>query len=461
MGIQLRLTDGVETIYLNRAGDGPDTPPDYAPVALELGADEGVRASVTEACRVSFGGGAAAGRIALAAIERLLGQAAHRHVTGRGPTVWLELDPLGDGDYWRSEVLEGSATTDPRGLSAYWQGRGVLHAALTWRRRAWWDGAEREIGLSVGGGAPPNGAYQTGGVLVSGCGGDGRVNGWDADPAALADGGVDVATLPSPARLSVTNNGLAEIGRLWIGQNASNAPADFAAWLEGETCQDGVTYPSPASPVYSGGFYQRFIWTSANAVRLGRWALDAACLDAGHGNRFRLLGRLLNLPVNTRVWAGLGCAGAPAWTGPEVGPEAGHEIQDLGSLPLPPLDYGAGASALDLELWARCPDGIARMVDVDWWQITPLDGLRRYLPLPSAILDAGQTLIDDGAAGVVYVQAGAAARPGYVAAGEPLALWPNTAQRFYLLTEDAAGAAAAPGPSVTVRMWGRPRRASF
>ena len=481
MGYRLRLADEAGTVLELDGSQGarvleyslldPELKVSEGPAAGEhegarvLGAQ---RENVVERCRVSLGGRAEDGSTTLeqarALAEQINGwlQAAERHTeSGRGPAVYVALDAEDSGDWWRSPILAGRAELDPKTLDGYWRRRGRLRVDVTWVRAPYWEGAEQEVGLRSAGTE-----YATGGVVVQNAGDAvfGRVNYVDVDPGDLA------GDLAAPVRLALANTGDEDVQRAWVGLDVGGAggwgaPAALGHWLEAESTGAGELLPAGglSDAQYSGGFFVRLSWAGAAETELAGFALAAATVQACGGRYFRLLARVLAGAADTRLrWAVQDSAGeADLWVGPEIVLEEGHEIQDLGVVQIGVGGRGPGDGAcggLTLTLRGRYTgEEEGGTLDLDWVQMTVLDGWRKVWGVDAATLPAGDTLVVDGMLAQVGREHEGLLYAGFAAVGGALQLWPGLAQRLYFVVEDADGAASA-ALGLTVQAFYRPRR---
>jgi len=481
LGFDLRLSDGVSTVYLGTASPLPVGAPGSqlvaypiveAPETLRVASRDadgaaivGVRReNVSEGATISIGYTFADAQWVLGTINRLLRQAEERQKYGRGLPVYLEVD-TGTGDFWRSEILAGRAAPDAATLGGYWRTRGQLQVAVKWLRRSFWEGPEIELRLrNTSFGAA---SYAPGGVVVfnhfdpPGSDDGGHYNWFEVDPSNLG-----FADLPAPMRMTlqafssgvtvcrvVVAGGLLDLSLPW-GMDGGGPV------IEGETCADGTRFMGADETDASGGAYRSLNAPGTSARRFATWPLGAFWL-AGAGREFvRVFMRIVGeVPAGARVRLKLNSGVGMIWSGPEVILEGGHELQDLGVVQLPPGNLMATAN-LTLDLWGHWATGD---IGIDYVAFLPLVSYRRYAPLiPTVGVAYWEQLVDDGLAGQVYVQRGAGAVPDYAARGAQLLVYPHTfkANRFSVFWEDGSGAALAKW-QVKVQAWYRPRRASL
>jgi hypothetical protein len=157
-----------------------------------------------------------------------------------------------------------------------------------------------------------------------------------------------------------------------------------------------------------------------------------------------------------RLWWTVQNAGAVYYTSPQILIQNANEVQELGSVPLPPYRVSSGPLyPLTLALWGQKTGG--GRVNVDYVQLTPLDGWRKYEPIESN-LSYSAALKDDLISGDLYTDGwGTVGRIGnYIASGGTLMLWPGKNHRFYIL-QIASDGTASPQRTLTLRAYTRPR----
>ena len=487
LGFNLRISDGETTVYLGTAEPlaagvsgcqllaYPLAEPGETLRTATSGGDGAVvlgvrRENVAEGATVSIGATFADARAVLGTVNRLLRQAEESQQYGRGLPVFLELDALGDGVYWRSEVLAGRAAVEGGTLGGYWKGRGRLQRGVRWLRRPYWEGAEAELPLGnrlVGGEM----SYVTGGLALANHSDwseavhPGDTDWLEVDPAAAGAG-----DLPAPVRLGLqVGSGAVQLRRVvvaggllapaspWLGEVGWECVGPF---VEAEGVAEGTLQAGDDRTLYSDGFYRLFAAPGAIETELATLTLPAEWLAGGGREFLRVVMRLVGaVPSGARVRLRLKSAAGYVWDGPVVILEAGHELQDLGVVQLPPGNLSASAD-LYLDL---CGVWTVGTIGVDYLAFLPLVSYRRYAPAGVGVgLGVGDWLVDDGMLGQVYIQSGADVVPGVLARGGQLVVHPHltAVNRFWVLGEDALGAAAA-SRAYVVRAWWRPRRASL
>jgi hypothetical protein len=398
-------------------------------------------------------------------INRLLRQAEERQEHGRGKAVYLQLDVTGQGvtNYWRSEVLAGRVSPDNATMGGYLKNRGHLQVAVRWLRRPFWEGPEMALELWSGaqsgqlltlynhndGPEAPDVGHKNWFEVV----GDQLLGADLASPLRLAVGVPGGAA--SVARL-VVSGGVVGAGSAWFSQAAPGINGPF---VEAELTADG-SKTTAGGGLYSGDAYRSFAAPGGTMTRVASWTLPAVWGNGGEREYCRCVARLVGAaPAGARLRLEMRSAAGLLWRGPEVGIELSHELQDLGSVQLPPgaLDQ---VGVLYADLYGAWPAG---SLAVDWLAFLPTMSYRRYVPLGTGlVIDTTRTLIDDGAAGQTYLWDGVNRIPAYTVRGGALQVRPSLTMvnRFWLACEGTTGVATA-GARVTVQAWTRPRRSSL
>jgi len=197
-------------------------------------------------------------------------------------------------------------------------------------------------------------------------------------------------------------------------------------------------------------------------VLLISWQLSTAFLTNAGGNNFRILARFASSPgtdyyVTVRVKGPSGYWLSTLGEGPEVA--LGETIiQDLGAVRLPPwLIHETNLAPVDLCIYGRRAGG--GTLDLDFVQVTPLDGYRLLKPRGYYNTAYNTANVDDGISGTLWNEdaAGQNKSGQYIGVGQPIQLWPGRTQRLYfLVTNDGGGAEILRTHSI--RVWYRPRR---
>ena len=358
------------------------------------------------------------------------------------------------GNIWRSEILLGDISLPPAGLDWQWANRGV-EFTVTWRRRFYWETRDI-VNLPL-----------TNSLFIDRTLGQTIYNHNDSgvghDNYVTIDGSNIDGDLPSPVRLIMQNNFVSsrDMGNMWIGHNVSYDPATMsqeffaqtgAYWIEAESADTGST--TVANGAASAQNVGRFAWTGSADQVIGTWDLPSSLMFPTKGGRFKMLVRYVGTaPSPTYLHFDLAIRGVtPAYTGASVLIPA-SEIFDLGSLPLPPwkLSYetlvatqGGYTHEITLRLWAQTDAGGSQQIDLDWIQVTPLDGFH-FLDNGGFGVPQSIDLIDDSITGDLYTEGWSPedAIGNFTRQGAPLTIWPGEDNGYCFVHIDELGDAEA------------------
>lgn len=437
------ITDGTTTITFT-AANGYQVE-EYDPRTPE--AENGDVESIAETLQIYITGSSGSQvQTRQAALERLLLGVRNRAKSGVGPRVFLQLQLDSDASTWRSELF--AYALPPREQALRLWPNNVVSLELSILRAPWWEGALAQLPLTNS-----SASNNTSGLTIynhddSGTNHDNYVQ------IAAADVG---GSLPAPVKVELTNNtgGSLNYKWIWLANNAFSDPANFPHILEGEAfVAGGGSTGSNADS--SNGSYATIAVTGENYQQ---WTLSASLLAKARGYDFHLMARFRS--VNNTVYIRpsiLESTGASTlWRGSEV--QVGtlsDAIVDLGVIPLPPGGYSSAYGAQRLQLYYRTASTVT--VQVDFLAFFPASTFRRLALIPPQV--NGAQITDDQPEGRAYVVSSGAETAAVVTAGVPLLVWPNTLQRVYVL-HGFNDLSAAIDKTLSVKMWYRPRRASF
>ena len=125
-------------------------------------------------------------------------------------------------------------------------------------------------------------------------------------------------------------------------------------------------------------------------------------------------------------------------------------------MPLPPGGYSSAYAAQRLQLYYRAASSVT--LQLDFLAFFPANTFRRLALMGPQI--ANSQITDDQPEGRAYVVNSSAETPAVATSGMPLLVWPNTLQRVYVL-HSFVDLSADIAKTLSVKMWYRPRRASF
>lgn len=434
--LALTLTDGVTTADLHAltatfvVGDG---------WALGGGTEED---ETTDSLQLLIqGANVAAIQTTVQTIVRLLQHAERRAKSAIGRRVWLQRTLDGETQV-RTEVLSG--VLELPNLPEQWNGR-KINAVLTIQRPNWWEPlAETELQLSA-----PNQAAATGGRTI--------LNHWDGDTGhgfwisvAAAQVGGD---LPAPVRLELTNTiGSARAyTALHVANNSLNDPTNFVGRIEGESASSGGT--TAADATCSGGSKRNLTVNTSLTVT---WALNDAFVTDTSGNYMWLIARVLGLSGAVTVRPEVRTAsGSVVWRAnePVRWITSTPHLAVICTVPIPPGGWDAPWDDLVLALVFNSAASVS--LSIDYLAFFPADNYQ-FVPMLGESVANNETIIVDGWAGWSGVANGGLVRPIVSPRGNPIVLYPNTAQRLYVLQHITNNCNIA--DTFSVRAYYRPRR---
>jgi hypothetical protein len=448
MTMHLAVTDGTLTVALT---DGITWPKDYRPLT-----PRGDRATVDETAEMHFET-IAIGRDKIRDLNRLFVQAARYHRTRQGSKVYVEHQPeLGEMMY-RSLLYGGRVDLDERTYHELW-GADVMEADITWTRATYWEGELTQIPLTNGS------ATRTLANLTC-------YNHDDADSGhdnwANIDG-LDVeGDLPTPLRLEITNNtdsgvSTGEMRTVYVAMGVHNDPLNFVHMVEMEDETQIATKTIVVDAGASGGEYGEYEWTDAGMTDLVKIQISNTVMSQAQGAYFRVLVRLhSDPPAGCRYQLSLwDTDNLTIWDGPIIYGVDGDQLLDFGTVPLPPALIGSGLDMgeMFLVLSADANASGTHTLDMDWLQLTPLDGWRAHDS--EASIPAGEGLFDDGIEGYAYHYDGSYGYNLPPARGHAIHLLPGQDARLYVLQMGESGLAQILR-SVALKAYYRPRRVTL
>jgi len=434
MSQMLRITDGTITVTLS---SGNMTLMSYLPQVAEGD-------YITEMAEICFTSDFATERSDIATINRLLEQARRYQLLRVGNAVYVEYKPANtDASFYRSEVRDGRVV-----IGTYRQG------SVIWTRESFWEGPETQIPLTNG-----NGTNNITGLTV--------YNHDDADAGHdnyVSIAAVDVVgDLPAPPRLEITNNynSTARAANVFVAHNVNSNPGTLAHILEAESATGGTTTENANS---SGGYDKALSWAVTTETQLLDWTISTAVLNACAGNFFRLLIRLTGNLAYSDLWlkVKINMEGTVIWESEWILAPNRYSLFELATAQLPAYLAGAGnIYPAHLVLFGKRNATGTHYLNVDYMQLSPLDGWRKLQP-QGYHLGYLARLMDDMIDDYLYTDSWDT--PGkfgnYYTASTPLALIPNKLQRLYFL-HDTGGGGSVIARTLGIKVFYRPRRCSI
>lgn len=447
----LRLTQDATTITLS--GDGaviagcsyvPGTPKLTDPGDIISNRD----VTVTESAEVVLTGTAAQIVAQVRAIEKMLGDAAHiGWMTSQ--RVYINYRAETSGNIYRSEVVAGRVEWPGDALTPR-LASGAVAVLVLWERRYWWEDILTAIGL-----ANTGTAKTTSGVLI-----------YNHHDSTTHENFVDIegadieGAIPAPLKVSMEAGGALDSRRFFLTANVFHSPSSWTAIYEGEDSTGAGTATSDANS--SDGYYMARTWTPSitHATNAFIWSISATQLGYAAGGWFRVLMRCASTPptgcyVRLRVMFDAATPLTTLWEGPEILLDSNRQLQDLGSVQLPPGYVTGSPTALALVLSIRHAG--ADQLNVDYLQLDGPDGVHRF-DQQGYQLVSGDLVVDDGPNEGVYVQTyGGFTQHIFSDYPPPLLVWPGRDMRIRLLFDNAYGNSVI-SDTLTMYAQYRPRR---
>lgn len=376
-------------------------------------------------------------------VERLFEKAKRRAETGKGPKVFLQYQPTGDGTVWRSELVDARLELTPTAMRVWSQAKVGVRLFIT--RAPFWEGARTQIPLSNN-----NGSNNTSGLTIwnhddSGSGND--------DYVEFAGSNV-TGVLPTPLELQLANaSGASQNYRnFFVGNN--NFDNTAALTLEGENRQAGYGTATAASGTSNG----QYLALSVNGTFVVPWTLSSLLLQQAAGRYLRVLGVFHSFAapgvyVRAAIRDYYGLVTLARTNEIMLTPNASR-VQDLGILPFPPGGYNPGWGSQTLVLEFRTSS--LQTVGLDFLLLMPSEPLcfQRVVQRSMTVL-SGSTVVLDGIENLYYLDESGPDHPIYAPKGMPVHVFPGVTQRLYILHD---GTDRSVDWKLTVKAWYRPRR---
>jgi hypothetical protein len=247
---------------------------------------------------------------------------------------------------------------------------------------------------------------------------------------------------------------------LWLGQNWTD-PDNFSHMLEGENSSTGTEMTGDST--CSGTKYRQYALASGAEATMFTWTLNDSFLDTCYGQYYKFLARFQGVaPTWVKFRIKLQYAGTTIWESGQITMDSSRamQIRDLFTLRLPPWLLGqTNLKTLTMLMTGQQSVGSPVNVDLDFIQITPLDGWRMLECAGYGVVQNSR-MVDDGFNEVAYIDNGsgddkAGLLIGY---GNPIHLYPGKKQRLYFLMHTWEADKAEIARTATVKLYYRPRR---
>lgn len=216
--------------------------------------------------------------------------------------------------------------------------------------------------------------------------------------------------------------------------------------FNGDTYSQDTPHDYDVTPV---GEWVRYEWTQSTTSEentIAYWTLSSDQLDRMDANWFRILAKFWTAPSTDTYqvkWkVAIGNSLSPIYETEWVELTNGLFLQEMGSVQLPPSVIAESYYELRLVLIVKVDDTGAKQLDLDYLQLSPLDGWR-VLTSSAFNMDTGVTLTDDMHQGQIYTSGWSQSGnvPNFVARGSSIMLSPLHNTMLYFLWRDATGAA--------------------
>lgn len=382
-------------------------------------------------------------------IEMMLDRARMRSMTRRGPRIFVTVERVDDDQEWRAELFQGSLTAEGVIDDSY---KGMVRATLILQRAPVWEGEEVELPLRnyslMGGNDNP----VIGGVVVPN---DPAVGCW-----VQIDAGTVLGALPAPVRLRLTNESTSEIHlrelRIGVSVNTYTDVINITPVIQAEDTVFSKGTDSPDATTSGGSYWVSDTFTTDEI--LNQWNMPTGLTEASMGNWWWLVARILSYTASpslrAEIWDESGLLSL--WRGVDVRPRADvstFEMLDFGPVPVPPGGYDNSSAPVRLTVYGQSEE--SGLVGLDYFYLFPMDSFRR-LEQPSMSIGEDEFVEIDETEQRFYIGGTTGRLPILTAAGSPIQVVPNVAQRIHLLYQNNYSVPIT--NEVLVQVWYRPRR---
>ena len=360
-------------------------------------------------------------------------------------------DPGGTIPEWQSKIIDGLVMYD-KNLDRNWRQNKALLTVVIEHKPYWDSSIEYPVPLTNG-----NGSRVTSGLQI--------FNHDDGGTSPAHDNWVQVdaadisGDMPGRTRLEVVNTYSERLYTLWVGHNWTD-PDNFSHILEGESSSLGTQISNAGC---SNGYYMQKSLITGNEQDLYKWTLSAAYLNACKGGYFKILARWYGSPrTDVKYRLKLEFAVTHIWQTGQTTLDTSRalQIRDMFTLRIPPWLLGqTNLASLDLILSGEQNTGSSFNLNLDFLQVTPLDGWRLLECSGYGVLQNSR-MVDDGLNDVCYIDTGAGSdKAGYlVPYGSPIELYPAKKQKLYFLMHSVYGNQAEILRTASIKLFYRPRR---
>lgn len=352
--------------------------------------------------------------------------------------VYLRYQPNGYTSAWQSEIVpyEGAEEAGRVDLDegAYNTGQWDKYrvkANLTVTRRDWWEGASRSATISNS-----NGTTASQLKFYNHNDNEGSATDYHINYVSIASNQI-TGDLPTPALLRIQNYGTSPLGtiNIHIFQNVNYQPGTLVHFYE----LDNLGGSAVAGSVYSGGTCVRSIWDNSSATAVAWGTVLPVDGTALHGQYVNVMVGF-GTPPPSDTWMKfreVNSGTVILYESPYTLLGTSNYVQSLGVARFP-TTYFTGMGTTYFALIAKRTDG--GTLDLDYLQLSPLDGYRKFENCLFLGSDGNNVLIDDPITNDSYY--------GYYrnvdtnsyklnSLGDYIYLVPNKDQRLYFLCDSA------------------------
>jgi len=354
-----------------------------------------------------------------------------------GPWLCIqEPDEADAAKYWHSAILSMDVTIDAAGLAQRALGRQLVRVRFT-REDRWTYTIPPGFDITLGDGAT---LFSTQGYLLNHYDSSAGHCNWGYLPAANVTGDLDAG---DALFVGTTKSGRS-LGDIYIGcgwtDDSNPAARQFVNTLQETafTAGSGVGKTSYASATCAGGNYAGFAWNTAGVVLLASAAIPIA-LYAGrysNGRPFKPMGRLQNGLAVTDLWLKakiiVTSTGAVLYETEWINYSSGSPLIELPPVFIPP-DGVVEGTGLDFALYAMRSSTTAYVLDIDFFQLWPVDGGFRKLKALAYGLGSGRVYDENVRGRVYWTPLINAERSVYYGVGAPIRLFPGRTNVLALL----------------------------
>jgi hypothetical protein len=459
----INLDDGVNYEVTSYVPNSPNlSTVDYTGESVADGGERPLttRRNVTETVGLLISGSSENDLVtAVENLERWISWGERYQGYGTGCPLYIKFRPGSAGSTWRSEVLSGKLELDKAALSYPWRAR-KIKAWLSWSRRFFWETEDLravEITVPVGGPTP----------------------GWEMDITNHLDASQDYynkipiaasavdGAIPTPVALTLTS-GIAAgsyLRNIYIGHYVGTGASSVVYFTNDEYVSGGA---SQASTECAFDDYKNYTLSTVTSTELFYLTFDSADLGTYAGRYFQAFAWLaFGANAGQDLWVKMQIrlnADTPIWTSQEVKLNTVRNLQNLGTIQLPPyvskLYAKLGISGycdLQLAFFFRKSAVGSWTIGLDYLQFLPTDSFRHLTQTAYVPTAENDMVVDYGEPGEAYYFSNSLGNIlSFATEGGPIMLWPQKEQCLFLQWDQWDGKSGQNG-KLTARLYYRPR----